>query len=443
MPQVLACLLIVSGILFAVPHVAGSTLSDHAPILINGDSDFTASNGVTGGTGTFSDPYVISGWSITGSAGTICIHIVNTSVYFIVENVQASCGNFDTTSSGMEIQGVSNGQILSSSIQGWGEIGEIDSSTNILFSNNQVFTEGGANAPRYGFSITGVTNSTVSGNTFGPASGGDSVHISNSRNDLFSGNTIYPGGCGAQACTSSGATLEIDHSSLITVEGNQMSNGTQCVFSLNYDLSLQILGNTLQGGDVACVVSLERTNSTVISGNLIGPVPPGGSSIWPTVDLSIYYSENDLVTGNNITAEYQGILLGGDTGISVFHNNVINNKVQASDDSTGGNHWDNGYPSGGNYWSDYSGSDPDNDGIGDTPYVFNYSQDSYPLMKLFVASPDPSPSVGGAVVPVDKLALLGPFVLLALPAAAGIVLIALYSKRIKTNKGKMREQSIA
>jgi len=64
-------------------------------------------------------------------------------------------------------------------------------------------------------------------------------------------------------------------------------------------------------------------------------------------------------------------------------------------------------------------------------------------MKPFVASPDPSPSVGGAVVPVDKLALLGPFVLLAMPVAAGTVLIALYSKRIKTNKGKMRERPIA
>jgi len=53
--------------------------------------------------------------------------------------------------------------------------------------------------------------------------------------------------------------------------------------------------------------------------------------------------------------------------------------------------WDNGYPSGGNYWSDYKDADlysgpyqneTGSDGIGDTPYTIDANNvDRYPLMS--------------------------------------------------------------
>ncbi len=52
-----------------------------------------------------------------------------------------------------------------------------------------------------------------------------------------------------------------------------------------------------------------------------------------------------------------------------FHNNLIDNAIQAGVPLGYANTWDDGYPSGGNYWSDYEGVDADGDGIGDTPYV--------------------------------------------------------------------------
>ena len=35
----------------------------------------------------------------------------------------------------------------------------------------------------------------------------------------------------------------------------------------------------------------------------------------------------------------------------------------------------------GNYWDDYTGTDADGDGIGDTPYSIDFDKDNYPLME--------------------------------------------------------------
>jgi len=74
------------------------------------------------------------------------------------------------------------------------------------------------------------------------------------------------------------------------------------------------------------------------------------------------------------------------------------------------NTWDDGYPSGGNYWSDYNGTDyyrgphqneTGSDGIGDTPYIFintainranDDNVDRYPLMKPINISSQPPTS---------------------------------------------------
>src|SRR3989441_4203159 len=67
-------------------------LAAHPPISIEGDAGFTPANGVTGGTGTPSDPYIIEGWEINAFAG-IGIEIDNTSAAFVVRSVSLTAGN--------------------------------------------------------------------------------------------------------------------------------------------------------------------------------------------------------------------------------------------------------------------------------------------------------------------------------------------------------------
>lgn len=111
------------------------------------------------------------------------------------------------------------------------------------------------------------------------------------------------------------------------------------------------------------------------------------------------------VTANNITRNGDGILCDGDgyNNTSIYHNNFVDNGNQAimynngPEQQRNTNYWDNGYPSGGNYWSDYTGVDvksgpnqdqPGNDGIGDTPYIVDAnSTDRYPMVHPFNPRP--------------------------------------------------------
>ncbi|UCE38894.1 MAG: right-handed parallel beta-helix repeat-containing protein, partial [Thermoplasmata archaeon] len=108
-----------------------------------------------------------------------------------------------------------------------------------------------------------------------------------------------------------------------------------------------------------------------------------------------YFSSNNTIIINTIFDGYWGIILDSCTNNKIFHNNFMNNEKQAFDNSYN-NVWNDTYPSGGNYWSDYSGVDnnkspnqniPGKDGIGDTPYPIIEggagAKDNYPLMEPY------------------------------------------------------------
>ncbi|MFQ5919593.1 MAG: NosD domain-containing protein [Thermoplasmata archaeon] len=158
-------------------------------------------------------------------------------------------------------------------------------------------------------------------------------------------------------------------------------------------------------------IELERVRNTTIVGNTVVLNEEGG--------IGLLSSSQITIVGNNVT--YNGVPIFGQAGVGlkftsdtlIYRNNIINNSKQAEVVVGRGDAWDNGYSSGGNFWSDYSGEDrcsgpeqdvcPDPDGLGDTPYEVDFSGvDNYPLMAASgppntppLAALEVSPPVGG------------------------------------------------
>jgi parallel beta-helix repeat protein len=156
--------------------------------------------------------------------------------------------------------------------------------------------------------------------------------------------------------------------------------------------------NTISGNNITDSsqgIDLWKATGNRISANNI-------TNSW----IGIYLSQcsNNIINGNNIAnSESDGMFLPYSSNNAIYHNNFINNTRHCVASNTA-NAFDNGYPSGGNYWAGYRGVDaksgpnqdkPGSDGIGDTVYVVNENNtDRYPLMNTWVYTTKPTANAG-------------------------------------------------
>lgn len=93
-------------------------------------------------------------------------------------------------------------------------------------------------------------------------------------------------------------------------------------------------------------------------------------------------SSNNILRENNILDNDNGVLLYNSSNNRICHNNLLDNNQTLTIKYSDPSFLDNGFE--GNYWSDYNGTDNNQDGIGDTPHVTDANNtDHYPLMGHF------------------------------------------------------------
>jgi len=236
-----------------------------------------------------------------------------------------------------------------------------------------------------GILLSGEHNITIKGMTISDFAYGVSI---DSPSNIISGNNIT---CKisinsayntiSNNTLSNGITLVRLYGTATTIVNNDIENGIYLRGSQN-----KVYGNRITGLGIDCG---EASSNNVIQRNLIFACRDAGI-VLRAITYSMFpkYPTNNIIVENEIVHCPTGISLDSARSTTIYHNNLINNTNQVSGVGVYTT-WDNDYPSGGNYWSDYVGTDlysglyqneTGADGIGDTPYLTN-ANDRYPLIE--------------------------------------------------------------
>ena len=185
--------------------------------------------------------------------------------------------------------------------------------------------------------------------------------------------------------------IRVDFSIKNVLSANNISLNTKYGIRLTASSNNTIFSNIISQDETG-ISLVSHSNSNTLSSNIVSSNKFG---------LQLCNSAENVIHGNNILDNQYGIYLDSSSNNVFFHNNFNNTIHQVHDISWYNppdvvppsiNIWNIGYPSGGNYWSDYNGTDlysgpyqneTGSDGIGDTAYVIDENnKDVYPLMGM-------------------------------------------------------------
>ncbi|MGB7001281.1 MAG: NosD domain-containing protein [Halobacteriota archaeon] len=283
----------------------------------------------------------------------------------------------------------------------------LENSTFCVISNNTVFNNRGQGSPNtvihegHGIALTSSSNCIIANNTV-LSNSAYGIALFQACNNVIKGNRCdrnrdYQIILGTDSCNNtitenslSGSVyghgiyiITRSNNNVVTknVIFNNSNSGINILHSAHHNLiSDNILKFNIVGLWIGSILS--ASNGNIIANNTVTSNQRRG--------IEVSGDENEIIN-NTVTGNKEGIYISEGTGNMIYHNH-LNNRKNAYDAES--NIWDNGYPAGGNYWSDYPGSDsymgvgqdePGNDSIGDIPHIIDgNSRDNYPFIGIYI-----------------------------------------------------------
>lgn len=286
---------------------------------------------------------------------------------------------------------------------------------------NNVVKENVASSNLLGIGLYGARNNVVKGNTL-KKNHHHGIRLYYSSENIIQANTVtengvLPGELGVGIYLH-GASWNVVKENMLT--GNLWTGIMVWIDSDENVIEKNIISKSFNGIYLAAsknnTIHRNAINSSSWAGIKVrGECPYNkivGNSITytkgsPGAGIFLDRAKNNTISINLVSTNRWGIFLetSNTSGNMIYHNSFVNNtwfpgqlpfggNVYNFDEHTSINIWDNGYPSGGNYWSDYVGVDlysgpyqnkKGSDGIGDAPYEIDVNnQDNYPFVSSWV-----------------------------------------------------------
>ena len=233
----------------------------------------------------------------------------------------------------------------------------------------------------YGITLTGRSNVTIKSITIKNFYAG--INLTSSLGCKLYGNKI---------ANTTWYGIYLYRSNNTSVFANTITNSEYEGYGIHLSSSSNnsMSANTITNNDYG-IYLINSSNSNSISANSI---------VYNNYGIYLYGSAtNNSVSANNVISNRIGIYCHDNRPSNniICHNNFVDNTRQVDAGTAANtNTWDDGYSSGGNYWSNYTGVDHykgagqnvlGTDEIGDTPYVIAANNtDHYPLLNPYTAT---------------------------------------------------------